>query len=440
MDVTEIAFVGCILNDPGCLDDAVALLQPGEMASVSLRTIFKAAIQARDDGMTPDLVAIADTLKANGQVEAIGGLAFLAEVMDAVPTSVGMPGYAQRIRGAAQLRRLRATAEEILRSTETPGSTAPAKLLEAAASSVLDLIETTTSEGPEHAGNVVAVTRRILERRKTTPITGVSSPWSRLDWFTAGWQPGALYVVAARPGQGKSVMLTQAALHAAVNRSTPSLFASVEMSSPQLMTRMLSSMVGTSLRHGVPDGYDDDVARAMARVSSAPLYIDDASTGLTLPQLRARTRTAVRKDGVGFVAVDYLQLMSSVTRGRSRNEDVGEISRGLKVLARSEGVPVLAAAQLRRLPEGSDRPPQLSDLRESGNIEQDADAVLALWPQGTEEQRALMDVWAVKLMVLKQREGPTGVVYMALDRPSSTLREVDREEFVRLCPPKDRGR
>lgn len=435
--VVERAYVALVVqgDDPQRLPDVVAAIGIDDLTDPDLRVVYRACRSLVSAGYVPDPPTVLDELHRSGAwtEDAAWQLATLLDA--ALP---GIPGalerYARRLREARQARRLREMASAL--ADEASRGAGDRSAIERAVGGLTELLDDGPDGGPSPAARYLPQTMAILEQRgRSRGITGVPSGLGRLDWLLGGWQPGRVYTVAARPGQGKSILAAQLAAHAATVCRVPTLVESIEMSAPQLLLRMVASLSGVPLRRGIPRGGEEAVRAAVARLQAAPLHIDDAAAGLSLGDLRSRVRAGARQHGVGLVLLDYLQLLSGTSQARTRLEEVSEVTRGVKMLARAEEVPIVQLAQLRRLPESTSRAPQLSDLRESGTIEQDSDVVIALWPQGTEEQLVSLDRWAVKLLVLKNRDGETGQVLCALDRPTTTIREVSREEFFRLVPP-----
>jgi replicative DNA helicase len=427
----EVAFVGCILTDPDCADDALALVVPDELTDPRLRVILNAIASTVQDGMTADVISVSTTLRRQGRMEEAGGFPFLSRLIDAVPTSAGLVSYGKRITEAAQLRRLRDAARDILSSSENPGDVPTQHILEHAAAAVLDLIATTTEEGPRHVSLFSKAAREDLRSKgRGGGVTGIRTGFPLLDHFTGGLQPGCVYVIAGRPSQGKSALASNIATHAAIDEGIPTLFVSLEMAGYQLVQRAWSARSGMELHEGIRDQRtDDEVGHVAAQVDSAPFWIDDCSQGLSLSRLRARVRTLEKTQNLGLVVIDYLQLMSGTKR--DRRQEVEEVSRGIKMMARASNLPVILLSQLSRFEKGVVRKPTLSDLRESGAIEQDADAVALIHVPLKEPQA--QDVWPVSLEVAKMRGGPTGPVRLRFDRTITRFFPSDKAEYERLA-------
>ena len=426
----EVSFVGAILGDPGCATDGLAMVVPEDITTHSLRLIYEAIRTSVEDGLQPDFITVVTTLRRNGRLEDAGGVPFVAELIGAVPTSANLAAYARAITESAQLRRLRDAARNILESSQEPGNVPTQQILEHAAAAVLDLIATNTQDGPRHVSDFSRDAREDLRRRgENRGVTGLRTGIPLLDHVTGGLQPGCVYVVAGRPGQGKSALASNIAVHVAAECQVPTLFVSLEMSGQQLLQRAWAARAGVNLHEGIRSEADEELVRhAAAQVDSAPLWIDDCSQGLSLARLRARVRTLEKTQGLGLVVIDYLQLMAGTKR--DRRQEVEEVSRGIKMLARASQVPVILLSQLSRMEKGTVRPPVLSDLRESGAIEQDADSVTLLHVPLKEPEK--QQVWPVLAIQAKTRGGPTGRIPLRFDRTITRFFPSDRDEYQRL--------
>jgi replicative DNA helicase len=423
---SEVAVIGCVLTDPTCADDAVALVPVDDLQAAHHRLIWRAVHEMVAEGMVTDVVALADWMHKAGTLEDAGGFSYLASLLDAVPTSANLAGYARQVRDWALLRRLRAAAEMIVATTETPEGRPALALLESASSAILDLMETTKKAEIVRPADVMAEIRRDLAiRAEKRGVVGIRSGLRLLDWYTSGWEPGRLYTVLARPGEGKSAFGVQVASHAAIVERVPTLIVSAEMTAKQYVARMLAGQAGTSLRDGVPAGWEDDVEAGITRLSGCPLMVYDGAGGTSVAQLRATVRAMVKRDGVGLVVVDYIQRIKSSRR--TLREEIMEVTATLAGLARSQNVPIIALAQLRRPPDGSpNRRPTKNDAKESGSIEEDSDGMILLWPQHKPDELNALERWDCLAIVEKMRDGPTGDVPLTFDKASTTFIGRDR--------------
>ncbi|MCI0589646.1 MAG: replicative DNA helicase [Planctomycetes bacterium] len=378
------------------------------------------AVYDRNEGI--DFVTVGDELARLGLLDAIGGREYLIQLSGIVPTTAHALAHARIVRRLATLRRLRDAAAEILRSTETPKESVEV-LLDQAEARIFDL----ATKGTRSAGLPVRdVLRKVMgqiieQRSRGRIITGLSTGFYDLDERTAGLHPGELFILAARPSMGKTALGLDIARNVARNSGKAVAIFSLEMSSDQVAQRMLCAVGDVDahrLRMGIlTDGEYARLGEADATLSELPIFIDD-DPELTPFGLRARTRRFHRRAPLGLVVVDYLQLIRAPWV-ESRQQEVSLISRSLKSLARELEIPVLALAQLNRGPEDrDDKRPRLSDLRESGSIEQEADVVGLLYREdyyrgkgSTEKEGARDDpAGAVELLIAKQRNGPTGSV------------------------------
>lgn len=410
----EAAVLGALLNENRAFDDVAGVIGPGDFLYAAHVTIARIVWDELGAGRRIDLVLLNEKLKAAGRAEDVGGPAYLAELWDAAPTAANAAYYAKEVRGLALRRNLIHAANEIVRDAYD-GHDEPDALAAEAERRVIDVgANLLTATDPDPAD---VVTRRCVadledRMRGGGRMTGAPSGFPDLDRMTDGFQPGTLTILAARPSVGKTALALAWTL-AAARAGIKTRFVSLEMSTDDLFQRLLAMTSGTPLMR-IRTGrgmVDDDLERIGRQVTSSglaglPIEVDD-TPGQTITRITATARRAVRRRGVKLLVVDYLQLIATdTTRKIQRYELLGEISRRLKLLARECQIPVIALAQLNRGPE--DRPdgrPRLSDLRESGNLEQDADVVSLLWKRKDDDSLPVADVG---LILAKQRNGATG--------------------------------
>jgi replicative DNA helicase len=364
---------------------------------------------------------LSEELGRQGELEAAGGKDYIGFLVDAVPTAANVEYHAQIVREKAILRRLIEVSTTIVQEAFEGKSTAT-DLLDEAESRIFQVAQQQTRDGFTRIKELLWPTMERIEalQRGGKTITGVASGFNDLDELTSGFQPADLIVIAGRPSMGKTAFTLNVAQYAAIEHNVPVAFFSLEMSKESLVQRMLTSEAridAQRLRKGMLR--DDDfprLARAAGILSSAPVWIDD-TPGMTLLEMRSKARRLKADAEIGLVVVDYLQLMQGPARSESRQQEVSQISRGLKALAKELGVPVIALSQLSRAPEqrtGENKRPQLSDLRESGAIEQDADLIMFLYRQefydGPTDKDGNSLEGKAEVIVGKQRNGPTGVV------------------------------
>jgi len=385
------------------------------------RRIFRAMVAISERGSVVDPLTLSEELSRKGELEAAGGKDYIGYLVDAVPTAANVEYHAEIVREKAILRSLIQVSTQIVHDAFSGQSTA-ADLLDQAESKIFHVSQQRKPDGFMRIKELLWPTMERIEalQHGGSTVTGVASGFSDLDDLTSGFQPADLVIVAARPSMGKTAFCLNVAQHAAIVDQVPVAFFSLEMSKESLVQRMLTSEAridAQRLRKGMLR--DDDfprLARAAGILSSAPVWIDD-TPGITLLEMRSKARRLKAESGVKMVVVDYLQLMQGPSNSESRQQEVSMISRGLKALAKELSVPVIALSQLSRAPEqrtGEHKRPQLSDLRESGAIEQDADLIMFLYRQemydGPVDKDGNSLEGKAEVIVGKQRNGPTGVV------------------------------
>jgi replicative DNA helicase len=409
----ERSVLGAILLDNAALSGARELLTPEDFFLNQHRHVFYEMAELHDKGEAIDLVTLTEKLHSQGELEAAGGSPYISALADGMPKVSNIVHYAKIVKEKALLRALVHTTHNIQQHALDGEGTA-AEILDGARASLTALIHTQPRGGLVAVKDVVRNNVERIEKIFTEGrnVTGLASGYSELDRALAGLQPGELVILAARPSQGKSSLALNITENVAVRNNIPVAFFSLEMSSESLLFRLLAS-VGHIDAHKFRTGHisKDDYRRitaSLGTIAMAPVWIDDSSSS-TIAEIAARAERAKTEHGLGLVIVDYLQLIASRS-GRNRQEEVSAVSRGLKALAKDLQVPVLALSQLTRAPDREERAPLLSDLRESGAIEQDADVVLFIHRPNlnkdvTMEEREMADV-----IIAKQRNGPTDII------------------------------
>jgi replicative DNA helicase len=414
----EQSVLGSVLIDRDAIVEVAEFLRPDDFYRQANGLIYGAMVELFERREPIDIVTVAEALERKEELDAIGGRSYLSSLSNQTPTAVHAVQYARIVERKAVLRNLIAAAGKIAGI----GYEDPAEIQEA-----IDRAETelyAVSERRVHAG--FSPLRSLLHEAfdrldylhsHRGEISGISTGFTELDALTTGLQKSDLVIVAARPSVGKTSLALNMAEHAAVRDGKSVGIFSLEMSKEQLVLRLLSSVGDIDsqrLRTGFLEDMDfNRVANAMTSLSEASIYIDDTPNISTM-ELRTKARRLQAEAGLDLVIVDYLQLMQASTTSRDANrvQEVSEISRGLKALAREIGVPVIALSQLSRQPEMREsKEPRLSDLRESGAIEQDADLVMFLWREKDRAQDdEASDVEEINLHLAKHRNGPTGRV------------------------------
>ncbi len=384
------------------------------------RRIFRGMVGISERGEVVDPLTLATELERRGELEASGGKDYISFLVDAVPTSANVEHHAKIVQEKALMRRLIEVSTTTI-SAAFEGRLRANELLDEAEQRIFQVSQERGGEGFTRIKELLwpAMERIEALQKGGKTITGVPSGFSDLDEMTSGFQNAELIIVAARPSMGKTALVLNVAQHAAIESNIPIAFFSLEMSKDSLMVRLLTAegrVDAQRLRKGMLK--DDDfprLARAAGILSAAPIWIDD-TPGLNVLEMRSRARRLKAEAGIGMVVVDYLQLMQGPIGSESRQQEISTISRSLKALAKELKVPVLALSQLSRAPEqrSGDHRPQLSDLRESGAIEQDADLVMFIYRQemydGPTDKDGNSLEGRAEVIVGKQRNGPTGIV------------------------------
>ncbi|HOX39284.1 MAG TPA: replicative DNA helicase [Candidatus Brocadiia bacterium] len=428
----EMGVLGSMLLDNDAIDLALRVLTPDSFYKDAHRLIFETIVHCYHQYNTVDPVILRDELKkippaskgaaAEGRtaLDDAGGVAYILDLEEAVPTVANVEYYAGIVREKAIRRKLIETASEIQKEAYMESADVE-QLLDRAEREVFELKDLRSTRQVQKVSETLKELIRIIDRRAENDlkgaVTGMPTGFNDLNNITSGFQNGEFIIVAARPSVGKTSLLLNILHHVAYVERKPVVLYSLEMSAQQIVQNMLSlhcRIEGTRLRTvDLDDHQYQDLFLAVNQFAEVPLYIDD-STGLNILELRAKARRLKERYGIAMVAVDYLQLMeptASNSKSRSREQEVSEISRGLKGLARELNVPVIAAAQLNRGVESRlDHRPRLADLRESGSIEQDADVVALIHREDVATGQYTREATAIELIIAKQRNGPQGIV------------------------------
>ena len=399
------------------------------------RVLFRAMRHLQQKRTAIDVVTVGDHLKSMGELERIGGMEYLAELLDAVPTAANIQYHARIVRDKALLRRLIDASTRTIQDGYEPEGRSVDEIVDEAEARIFRVAESHDRGGFVWIKDLLWEAFENIERLQESKggLTGVPSGFRRLDQMTTGLQNGDLVIVAARPAMGKTSWVLNVAQNAAIDHQIPVALFSLEMSKEQLVYRLLCSEARVDsqrLRTGrlSPSDYQR-IGTAGAKLNTAPIWIDD-STGGTVLEMRAKARRLKAEAGLGLLVIDYLQLMAGSGRFESRQQEVSQISRGLKALARELSVPVIAVSQLSRGPEQrTEHRPQLSDLRDSGSIEQDADLVMFLYRPGYYSSSVLDEDGSslegkAELIVSKQRNGPTGTLDLYFHKQYTRFDEV----------------
>ncbi len=413
----ETSVLGAVLLENEALNRVLEILLEDDFYRDAHRRIFSAIIHLYEHSEPVDLITLSEVLKTRGELDEVGGVEYLNSLVNGVPTAANISYYAKIIKEKAILRKLINRATEIV-SQSYANSGDVDEFIDKAERTIFEISEDRVRPSFYPIKDLIKSSFKTIERlyEKRQLITGVPTGFQRLDELTSGLQPSDLIIIAGRPSMGKTAFALNIAQNASVQAAIPAAIFSLEMSKEQLALRMLCSEAKVDahrLRGGFLSESDwPKLTRAAGSLSEAPLFIDD-TPGLTALEMRAKSRRLKIEHNLGLVIVDYLQLMRGRASADSREQEISDISRSLKALAKELSIPVIALSQLnRRVEERGDKRPQLSDLRESGAIEQDADVILFLYREEiynkSEENRGKAEI-----IIGKQRNGPTDKVDLA---------------------------
>lgn len=412
----EAAILGNMILDEKALVSAMDKLDENCFYATANKTIFNAIAKLFEEGIPIDMVTLSE--KLGDKLDSVGGIAYITRIAQNVFTKENLEQYIEIARDKRTLRRLIDSASEIMdmgMKDELPAG----DIIDRSEQLIFAISEQQGMKSFSHIGEVVKSTLAILDERKKRggKITGIRTGFTGLDAATAGLQNSNLIILAARPGVGKTSFALNIAQNAAIREKVPVAIFSLEMSKDELVNRVLSSealVESSKLRVGDIDANDmTKISHSLQDILTAPVYIDD-TPGITVAEIRAKCRRLKMEKGLGLVVIDYLQLMQgSKSRGESRAQEVSEMSRSLKIMAKELNIPVITLSQLNRSSEKLSRRPMLSDLRESGSIEQDADIVIMLSRPLAEENGGETSGNIVECILAKNRAGECGIINLA---------------------------
>jgi replicative DNA helicase len=430
----EQSILGGILIENEAINRVTEILDADDFYREAHRRIFNALINLSERDEPADLITLTNELRKIDQLDSIGGASYLASLIDSVPTAANIQYYARIVKEKAILRKLIQTSTEIItQSYEDRGDVEG--FLDEAERSIFEISEKRVRPSFYPIREIVKESFATIEKlfKKKEAVTGVPSGFKELDRMTAGFQPSDLIIIAGRPSMGKTAFCLDVAEYAAIDNKIPVAIFSLEMSKEQLVIRMLCSQAhveGTRLRTGYLNESDwPKLTIAAGSLSESPIYIDDTAA-LSVLELRAKARRLQSDHGLGMVIVDYLQLMKGRARVESRQQEISEISRSLKALAKELNIPVIAVSQLsRKTEERTGNRPQLSDLRESGAIEQDADLILFIYRDEVyNRSEDNPNRGKAEVIIGKQRNGPTGKIDLAFLDKFTTFKDLYKGE------------
>lgn len=421
----EQSVLGGLLLEGGALDKIADLITGEDFYRQEHRLIYRQIVRLSEQAKPVDVITVAEALEIAGELDKVGGLPYLGSLAQNVPSAANIRRYGEIVRERSIMRKLVEVGSDIAASAYNPTGRDAAQLLDEAESKVFEIAEA-GSRGKQGFMAMPPLLTQVVERIETlysrdnhSDVTGTATGFTDLDRMTSGLQPGDLIIVAGRPSMGKTAFSINIAENVALESNKPVAIFSMEMGAAQLAMRMLGS-VGKLNQHDLRTGrlQDDDWGRlthALGKLNDAPIFIDE-SAALSSLELRARSRRLHRQNnGLGLIVVDYLQLMSSNAGKNSENRatEISEMSRSLKALAKELHVPLIALSQLNRsLEQRPNKRPVMSDLRESGAIEQDADLILFIYRDEVYNSDS-PDKGKAEIIIGKQRNGPIGKVELA---------------------------
>ncbi len=428
----EASLLGAILIDSDAIVKIADALSASDFFEMRHQRIYEAVLDLYEKRNAIDVLTLSDKLKNSGYLDMVGGPAYLTELTNFVPTAAHAEQYAEIVAQKSMRRRLISTAQE-MSNMGYDESLGMRELIEEAETKLFSVSQQQVKQSIVSIEDILAQSFERLDdlHKDKQKLRGIPTGYKDMDNMLAGLQRSDLFILAARPSMGKTAFVLNLAHNVAVQAKEPVLIFSLEMSKEQLVDRLLSMQSGVdawALRTGnLTDSDFEKIGEAMGVLSEAPIYIDD-TPGITVSDMRTKARREAHQHKLGLVVVDYLQLMSGGSRFGSegnRVQEISEISRGLKGVARELDVPLVALSQLSRSVESrTPQIPQLSDLRESGSIEQDADIVAFLYREEyynpESERKNLMDV-----LIKKHRNGPTGGVELYFDRDKQKISSLD---------------
>ncbi len=424
----ERAVLGAMMLDPEAVGRALEILEERSFYREAHRKIFKVMHDLFEDSEPIDQVTVAQELQDRGQLEDIGGAYELSKLLD-IPSSANLEYYAKTVLEKSILRQLINVSSNAITSAYDQSDDVY-DLLDQTEHSIFELSDRRLKGGFQDIKDIMNQTMETIESFHTAKdgVTGIATGFTDLDDTTSGLQPSDLIIIAGRPSMGKTAFALNIARNAAVDHKVPVGIFSLEMASYQLAMRLLCSEAQVSahkLRTGrLPSALYSNLSRKVGVLTEAPIFIDDTPS-ITVLELRAKARRLKAEKDLGLIIVDYLQLMRGPRSSENRQQEISEISRSLKALAKELRVPVVALSQLSRAVEsrGGDKRPMLSDLRESGAIEQDADVVMFVFRQEHYDRENTEHPGDAEIIIGKQRNGPIGTVHLTFIKDYATFKD-----------------
>ena len=416
----EQSLLGGLLIDNEALDKVADVVSVSDFYRQDHQIIYQHIHQLIERSQPADIVTVGESLESNAELNTVGGLEYLGLLAENTPTAANIRGYAQIVRERSIMRNLVQVGTEIVDSALSPQGRDAQQLLDESESKIFQIAEAGKNDRigftdiKELLPQVAERIDQLFQRDNPSDVTGVPTGYKDLDMMTSGLQPGDLVIIAGRPSMGKTSLALNIAEYVAIDTGLPAAIFSMEMASTQLVSRLIGS-VGKLIQHKMRTGQLDDndwekLSYALGQLNEAPIFIDEGSA-LNPYEVRARARRLHKQCGkLGLVVIDYLQLMETAGSSENRATEISEISRSLKSLAKELNVPVVALSQLNRsVEQRPDKRPVMSDLRESGAIEQDADVIMFIYRDEVYNPES-PDKGVAEIILAKQRNGPVGRV------------------------------
>lgn len=437
----EQAVIGSLLLDSEAWDSVSDLIQAKDFYKPSHQHMYQCIEELVKASQPVDLITLTNWLTSKNLIETVGGSRAVVEILSKTISSANVASYAKIIKDKALLRRLIHQSTEIIERSYQEDGLDASVLLDEAEAEIFKLSDMTVSEGLVGPLDVVKTSIAKIEElyKRKSDVTGLSTGFSYLDKMTSGLQPGELGIIAARPSMGKTAFSLNIASHIALRQNKTVAYFSCEMSRDAVMMRVLASESRINVRDirsgRIPDAAWPKLIQVAGQVGDSGLFIDE-TTGISPTEVRARARRLKASRGLDVIIIDYMQMMRLKTKTDNREREVSEISNGLKSLAKELKIPVIALAQLNRSVEGrTDRRPMLSDLRESGSIEQDADIIMMLYRDDYYDRDDAEKQGLAEVIIAKQRNGPTGTVKLRWDAEFGRFRDAEPDAGHPLPPP-----
>ncbi len=437
----EQSILGGLLLESSAFDQVSDLLKEDDFYKPAHQIIYRSIKELHAKSERPDLLTISNLLETKRELEPIGGSSYLASLLEKTISAANILSYCRIVREKSLLRKLISTSTRFIDKAYSGDYQDVEVFLDQSEAELFKVSESNNQTGLVGSMEIVKTSIERIEElyKRKAEITGLATGFAELDKMTAGLHGGELTIFAARPSMGKTAFSLNIAGHAAMKMKKTVAYFSLEMGKEAVMTRMLSAEAKVSmqeLRSGkIQDSSWPRLINAAGLLSEAPLFIDD-TPGISPFEIRARCRRLKAQHGLDLIVIDYLQLMDLKQRVESRERAVAEISKGLKTIAKEMNVPVIALAQLNRGVEGrSDRRPMLSDLRESGSIEQDADVIGLLYREDYYDKEDPDKQGHAEVIIGKQRNGPTGTVKLKFDGKFNRFRDAEPDSGISPLPP-----